>query len=87
MKRWRSISKDSGGGGSELDYIDAKNDFNDLGEPVGGEDNKETQDSSSEAGLTGVGRFGITGGGEHLETTPDEHAEENETGDDHDVGQ
>ena len=56
-----------------------------MGDPVGGENDKETQDSGGKTGFAGFGGFGVTPGGKHLKAAHNQHAKEDEAGEDKDV--
>ena len=70
-----------------LQDVDAEDDFQDLGQPIGDENDDETNNSVGDAGFAGLGFFRVGGGGEHGEAAGNKHAKEDETGDGEEVGQ
>ena len=65
-----------------LNDVDVEEDFEDLGDPVGAEDDEKTNDAPGDAGFAlGLG-FGIGGVGEHGKAALEDHKEEEEAGKD-----
>lgn len=63
-----------------------KYNLEDLGDPVGEKNDKEAREGAGDHFLTFFLRFFVGGSGQHGETTHDEHAKEDETGDGHKSG-
>lgn len=61
-----------------IDYGEGEEDFEDLGDPVGGKDDDEANDPLSEGFFTFFDLVGIVGAGEHLKAGKNNDAQENE---------
>ncbi len=68
-----------------LQNIDAQYHFYNLGDPVAGKDNDETDERMGNAGFAGFGLFGAAGAEHELEAAGNEHKEEDEAGENKDV--
>lgn len=71
----------------ELKNTNTKDDFKNLSEPIGGENDDKANNSCSDALFARFGFFGVGSSGEHGETTGNEHGKEDEAGYGKEVGE